>query len=41
MNDEEDRNRLMAFLKDQNMAIQTAIHNQPYMLAPPKKSDEQ
>ena len=39
MNDEEDRNRLVAFLKDKNMAIQTAIHNQPFMLVPPPKKE--
>ena len=34
MNNEEDRNRLAAFLQDQKYEISTLVYNQPYMLEP-------
>ena len=35
-NEEDDRHRLMAFLKDQDVKVVGAIHNQPFMLEPSK-----
>ena len=34
INQEEDRNRLIAMLKQENLKIQSLIHNQPFMLTP-------
>ena len=34
---EGDRNRLIAFLKSENMQIDKIIHNQPFMLKPTPK----
>lgn len=36
VNEAEDRIRLMAYLKEENMKIGALIHNQPYMLEPNK-----
>ena len=33
-NEEEDRNRLIAFLKSNNMKIKTLVQNQPFLLQP-------
>ena len=39
LQDENERNRLIAFLKQENMKIDRIIHNQPFMLKPtPKKT---
>ena len=32
--EEDERNRLMAYLKEENMSVSTLIHNQPFMLQP-------
>ncbi len=37
LNEEGDRNRLIAFLKSENMQIDRLIHNQPFMLTPTPK----
>ena len=37
MNSQEDRNRLVAFLQEQNFEISRLIYNQPYMLEPTEK----
>lgn len=34
LSEEEDRNRLIAFLKEEGMVISKLIHNQPFMLKP-------
>jgi hypothetical protein len=39
LQDEGDRNRLIAFLKAENMKLSRVIHNQPFMLRPTPKDD--
>ncbi|TNV82221.1 hypothetical protein FGO68_gene9449 [Halteria grandinella] len=38
--EEEDRNRLVAFLKQENMKVTKLIHNQPFMLKPTAKEEQ-
>jgi len=37
LSEEGDRNRLIAFLKSENMQIDRLVHNQPFMLEPTPK----
>jgi hypothetical protein len=34
LSEQEDRNRLVAFLKHESLKLDKVIHNQPFMLAP-------
>jgi NADP-dependent 3-hydroxy acid dehydrogenase YdfG len=40
LNVQEDRNRLIAFLKHEHMKIDKLIHNQPFMLKPTGIDDQ-
>lgn len=33
-NEQEDRNRLIAFLKEKNLKVKTIVQNQPFLLKP-------
>lgn len=41
LNSNEDRQKLISYLKDQNMQIECLVYNQPFMLEPKVNPEEQ